>query len=93
MRGILVNQESGDLDIQNGSIAVGDMSLQAVEQILISSRGEYKENPLIGGEIRKMQHGSVSRFWPNRVKNMCRAMGLEVADLRITPEGKISLYL
>lgn len=93
MKGILVDNVSGDLDIGTGSISIGDMSLQGIEQILISARGEYKEKPLVGGEILMMRHGNVSRFWPNRIKNMCRAMGIEVADLRITSDGKITLRI
>lgn len=93
MIGILVDERTGDLLIRNGKIAVGDNTLQCVEQIIKSSRGEYKEFPLIGGECFKLLHGNYSRFWPNRVKKMCQFMGISLKEIDYDVNGKIRIAL
>ena len=93
MKGILMNKESGDIELVGGRIALGDNSLQSVEQILISNRGEYKEHPLVGGEVQKMIHGNISRFWPNKVRSMCKAMGVKLADLQVRSDNSITIKL
>lgn len=52
MQGIMTNPETGDIMVQDGRIIIGDNSRQCIEQILVSNRGEYKEYPLVGGEIQ-----------------------------------------
>ena len=93
MKGILIDQESCDIELAGGRIALGDNRLQSVEQILISNRGEYKEHPLVGGEVQKMIHGNVSRFWPNRVRAMCKAMGVSLSDLQVRSDNCITIKL
>lgn len=93
MVGILVDEKSGDLSIVDGAIAIGDNTLQCVEQIIKSSRGEYKEFPLVGGECFKLLHGTYSRFWSNRVKKMCSAMGVPIKQIEFNKEKGIKIYL
>ena len=89
---ILIDRETGDIDIHGGSAVLGDNTLQCVEQITLSTRGEYKEFPLIGGELPRMFHGNVLRFWPNRLKNMCRAMGHDVRNVEVR-DGKLKITI
>lgn len=89
MTGILFDLETKDLSIKEGSIETGDNTLQCIEQILISNRGEYKEFPLVGGEAVKLLHSNKSRFWPNRMRNMCKAMGINVKRVDYDRTGKI----
>ena len=91
MQGIMTNPETGDIIVQDGRIIIGDNSRQCIEQILVSNRGEYKEYPLVGGEILKMLHGDVSRFWPARVRNMCNSMGVSVKRVSMDNNGKIKV--
>ena len=54
MNGILIDAESGDLLVQHSSVVIGDTDSQIAEGVLVSMRGEWKECPLIGGEVTKM---------------------------------------
>jgi len=89
MQGIITDPENGDLLIKDGQIAVGTIDDQCIEQILMSNRGEYKEYPLIGGEIVKMLHGVENRFWANRIRNMCSAMGLRIKRVSVIGSRQI----
>lgn len=91
MTGILIDPTTTDIDVSIGSIVIGDNTAQCIEQIIISNRGEYKEFPLIGGELMKMSHGNHSRFWAGRVKNMCNAMGIGVNRVRLDPDGTVTV--
>ncbi len=93
MVGILIDEDSGDLLVRDGRIEIGDNALQCVEQILKSSRGEYKEFPLVGGECYKLLHGICPRFWPNRFKQMCNRMGISVKRVEVSNQGKITIGL
>ena len=53
MNGILIDAESGDLLIERGSVVIGDTDSQIAEGVLVAMRGEWKEWPLIGGEVKK----------------------------------------
>lgn len=92
MLGIQID-DTGDIAVKNGTIAIDNNSLQCVEQILKSNRGEYKEFPLVGGECVKLLHGSSSRFWANRAKSMCEAMGVPVKRIDSNNLGEIKIGL
>ncbi|MFK1951343.1 hypothetical protein ACIXFX_22300 [Bacteroides fragilis] len=53
MNGILIDAESGDLLIERGSVVIGETDSQIAECVLVAMRGEWKEWPLIGGEVKK----------------------------------------
>ena len=91
MTGILIDRTSGDILITHKQISIGENTAQCIEQILLSNRGEYKEFPLIGGEVTRLINGEHSRFWPNRVKDMCIAMGLNIKSVDFDKNGKIRI--
>lgn len=93
MVGILIDDITGDLLIIDGKIAIGNITIQGVEQIIKSTRGEYKEFPLVGGECFKLLHGIYSRFWSNRVKKMCSAMGVPVKRIEYNKHGEIKIEI
>ena len=93
MTGILLDEKTGDILIEDGVAAVGDNTQQCVEEILRSSRGEYKEYPMVGGECYKLLHGSSSRFWANRVRVMCLAMGIPIKRIENNNQGNISIVI
>lgn len=47
MKDILLNNEL-DLDIANGDIVVGESTVQHQQLLLVTSKGDWKENPLVG---------------------------------------------
>jgi len=87
MKGILINPETGDLQVANGTLAVGDNTDQIAEFVLRAARGEFKEYPLIGGEVTKMINGTPDVMWPADVKKMLLACGVPVKKVVI--EGNI----
>lgn len=87
----MIDPASGDLMVKDGQIVVGPVDGQCIEQIIVSNRGEYKEHPLVGGEVIRMMHGEESRFWANRVRNMCIAMGVAVKRVSLDINGKITV--
>lgn len=83
MKGILIDRETGDLMVGSGSIAIGDTEPQTVEAVLRANRGEFKECPVIGGEVAQMLGGDVDVMWPGRVKKMLRACGVECERVKV----------
>lgn len=84
MVGILINAETGDVLCENGTVSIGDTEGQVVADVLTTMRGEWKEYPLIGGEIRKQLSGGIDVMWPGEVKKMLRACGVECESVTIT---------
>lgn len=91
MTGILIDTESGDLLIENGSVVLGDTDGQITEGVLVAMRGEWKENPLLGGEVRKMLGGEADVMWPGQVKKMLEACGLDVQKVSISEDDVITV--
>lgn len=90
MIGILIDRESGDVLVENGSLAIGDIEGQVVETVLVANRGELKESPLIGGEVRKHLSGGIDVMWPGEVKKMLRACGVECEQVK-NENGEITI--
>lgn len=91
MNGILIDAESGDLLIERGSVVIGDTDSQIAECVLVAMRGEWKEWPLIGGEVKKMLGGEVEVMWRGQVKKMLEACGLDVEKVSITEDNIITV--
>ncbi len=91
MQGLLMDPQTEDLLVENGRVEIGDISHQTAEFILVAARGEFKELPLVGGEVRKLQGGTPDPMWCNNVKRMLQACGLSVTKVSMTNEGIITL--
>lgn len=91
MNGILIDAESGDLLIECGSVVIGDTDSQIAEGVLVAMRGEWKEWPLIGGEVKKMLGGEVDVMWRGQVKKMLEACGLDVLKVSVTEDNIITV--
>lgn len=91
MNGILIDSESGDLLVQHGGVVVGDTDSQIAECVLVSMRGEWKEYPLLGGEVKKMLGGEVDVMWRGQVKKMLESCGLDVQKVSITEDNIITV--
>ena len=91
MNGILIDTESGDLLIHNGNIMIGDTDSQIAENVLVAMRGEWKEYPLIGGEVKMMLGGQVDVMWRSQVKKMLKACGLDVQKVSISEDNIITV--
>ena len=91
MKGLLTDMKTGDLAIEKGSAAVGDCEPQIIESVLLAQRGELKELPLIGAEVRQHLGGQRDPFWPSETKKMIKAVGVEVHSLQVDTDGTINI--
>lgn len=91
MNGILIDAESGDLLVRHGGVVIGDTGSQIAEGVLVAMRGEWKECPLIGGEVTKMLGGEVDVMWRGEVKKMLEACGLDVQKVSISEDNIITI--
>lgn len=83
MKGILIDEASGDLLIERGHIAIGDTQSQTAEVVVGTMRGELKEHPMLGGEAAKLEGGTVPVMWPAEVRQMLRGCGVECERVRL----------
>jgi hypothetical protein len=65
--GILLD-ETGDIMVRNGSIVIGDVSLQNQYFILIAHKGEFKESPTLGVGISDMLGDDDALEWKKRIR-------------------------
>ncbi len=89
MKGMVTNQKTGDLLGAGIGAAIQDCAAQVVHTVLLANRGELKEHPLIGGEVRQQLGGNHDRFWPQEVKNMIRACGVAVKQIDVDRDTDI----
>ncbi len=91
MIGLLIDTETGDLLVERGSIVIGNTDSQIAESVLVAMRGEWKECPLIGGEVKKILGGQVDVMWRGEVKKMLEACGLDVQKVSISEDNIITV--
>lgn len=91
MKGILIDEQTGDLMTVQGVIAIGDTEVQTAEAVLMMQRGELKEHPMLGGEARKMCGGHPDRMWASDVRAMLRGCGVECEKVRMEEDGTITI--
>ncbi len=90
MKGLLVNPESGDLLIHDKGMQIGETDVQVAERVIVAFRGEFKENPSIGGEIKTMLGGERDVMWPGKVKKMLRSCLVD-ANRVIFNDGEVTI--
>ena len=83
MKGIVIDEVSGDLLIERGHIAIGDTESQTAEAVVKTMRGELKEHPMLGGEAAKLEGGMVPVMWPAEVRQMLRGCGVECERVKL----------
>lgn len=90
MKGILIDRETGDLLVRDRSMVIGDTEAQTVETVLVANRGEFKESPLIGGELTKQLSGGIDVMWPGEIKKMLKACGVSCERVKVE-NGEITI--
>lgn len=91
MKGIIINTETGDLKVANGTMVVDHCEQDVAERVLVSARGEMKELPFVGGEVKLMHGAGTDPLWAGRIKDMLRAAGIDCRSVTVTPEGMITI--
>lgn len=90
-KGILLNDD-GDLWVQvsrdpdgiiTGGLVIGESDTQNVEHIIRAFRGEYKENPTLGGEIFRQQNGQITQAYRRFLQIQLETDGYDIKDVEI----------
>ena len=89
MKGILLDAETADIIVADGSMQIGDTESQTVGLILDTVPGEWKEAPLIGADVRSMLGGCSDVMWAQRTARMIKACGIEISNISITEDNTI----
>jgi hypothetical protein len=91
MKGMLI-EDNGDLMVRNGCLVVGDCLPDVVERLIGAFQGEFKEQPLLGGNARDLIGGNPDPFWAGEVRGQLKKVGVPVSAINVTG-GEISLSI
>lgn len=80
---MIIDRDSGDLLIERGVIATGDTESQTAEAVVRAMRGEFKEFPLLGGEVVRQLGGQADVMWCGDVRKMLKGCGVECDRVEI----------
>jgi len=85
MRGILLD-ENGEIIIENGTMKIGNVDAQVAEHVITAFQGEFKEVPLLGGNMAKMLNGKPDPFWPAEMKRQLKTQHID-ADISVDEDN------
>ena len=80
MQDILLD-DTGDLKIENGDIAVGESWAQSVQLTLNASPGHFKNAPMIGVRFINAKNGILDNFLLQKIGTHLKAAGLSVSAI------------
>jgi len=95
MKGIRIDEDGDvmvrpckDLDkkVAKGLI-VGNVDMDIAERIIRAWQGEFKEAPLLGGNIDKFRNGIYDPFFQGHVHEQLISEGLSVSRVEVTEKG------
>lgn len=87
--GIQLDDETNDLKIENGHIAIGETLPQNEYMILMLQKGELKEEPLLGVGISDMLNDNDILSWKRKIRDGLKADGMTVEQISIAKDGHI----
>lgn len=79
MVGMLIDPDTGDLQVRDKALVLGDNTGQVAECVLLAARGEFKEFPLVGAEIAKLANSNGDPLWCGNARGMLQACGVPVS--------------
>lgn len=86
MNSILIDEDD-EIKIVNGTMAIGPAAADTTGRLIRANKGEFKEFPLLGGEIAKVCNGVADPFWPASIKEQLKECGVEIKRIAITDNG------
>jgi hypothetical protein len=86
MKGILTD-ESGDLAVRRGALAIGNCDADIAERLIRAWQGEFKEAPLLGGNIERMIGGTPDPFWRGDIRMQLESQHIGVQRLDMVETG------
>lgn len=81
------NTEDGDLLFENGDLVIHDSTLQHQEDILVASKGDYREFPDIGVDIQNWLEDDNSGDLPNAIRQEFEKDGMIIKRLQVLEDG------
>lgn len=92
MTGILLDEDK-DIKISKGTIVLGDNTMDMIENIIDSNKGEWKDNIYLGVGIKKMiAQSSDDKSIGNEVVENLRRGKIEYTSVRVK-NGKIDIEI
>lgn len=85
MTGILTDDD-GDMAVANGQLLLGQPEADIAHRVISAYPGEFKEQPLLGCDIKKQLNGRPDPFWRGEAKKQLKTQHID-ATLRFTAEG------
>lgn len=89
MKDILLNSDF-DLDIVNGDLVVGESTTQHQQLLLLTNKGDWKENPLIGVGAAGFLKDEDESGLLQEIRIQFEKDGMEVNDITID-SGEIKI--
>lgn len=89
MTALQFDTDTADLLISGRAPVLADASQFVAELVLRSSRGDFKEFPLLGAEAPLQLAAPLDPFWPGNAKKMLRACGVPVDSVKIDPASGV----
>jgi hypothetical protein len=90
MTDIFLNK-TGDLDIQNGDIAIGYSDNQHQEHILLANKGDYKEFPELGVGINNMLNEDDFLPFLIEAKKNLQYDGMKINNIKFEENGNLNI--
>lgn len=93
MKGILIDNETNDIVLENGTLKTGVTDEQNAQLIILAEKGEFKEHPQLGVGISQFLKST------GREKELLRAIRVQLALDGIKPQtidyndGKLNIEL
>ena len=78
-----LQDENGDLMVQNGDFVRGDIKPDMVTDTLNYMPGDNKAAPEFGAGLRLAMGGIPDVMLPGRVKSQCKAQGIDIKKVNI----------
>lgn len=85
MKDFIVNEY--DLETEGGDFVTGESESQAVELVLLSKQGEWKQFPETGCDIGKSRNGAINVLLERNIRVQLQADGFSIEKLKITETG------
>jgi hypothetical protein len=102
-KGILLNEETGDLAINvvrdaSGKIVsgltVGDADYQNIRLIVLSNKGDFKEHPILGvGAEKYLKSVGRENDLRREIAVQLEAVGYGKADVTVTKDGIVDVVV
>ena len=81
--------DTGDIVVRNGSLALGDTLVQNECLLIVSHPGEIKEHPSMGAGIADMVGDNGCTEAKRKIRESFKADGLNIVSIEMTDKGEV----